>query len=187
MTTNEAGQAAVNADIVVMLHASTLTGADALPAASADGAWLVPAAWILELAQHQPNNLFWHRMVLDPATDDVLAHEYKGRFAPALLAKALELRDGVCQAPGCCRPASQCDIDHRIPHAADGPTAGWNLGPYCRKHHKLKGFGLIDVGPTTTSPPGQSRNTPLHTVGMPDDPGPSRPTIIVDFAYPHAA
>jgi hypothetical protein len=99
----------------------------------------------------------------------------------------LEFRDGVCQAPGCCRPASQCDIDHRIPHEAGGPTVGWNLGPYCRKHHKLKGFGLIEVGPTTTSPPGRSRNTPLHAVGMPEQRTPSRPTIIVDFAYPDAA
>jgi hypothetical protein len=187
LTTNEAGRAAVNADIAVMLQASSLAGADDLPAVSADGAWLVPAAWIFELARYDANNIFWHRMVLDPVIDDVLAHEYKGRFAPTVLAKALEFRDGVCQAPGCCRPASQCDIDHRIPHEADGPTAGWNLGPYCRKHHKLKGFGLIDVGPTTTSPPGRSRNTPFHSVGMPNEPQRGRPTIIIDFAYPDAA
>jgi hypothetical protein len=177
LTTNEAGQAAVNADIAVMLQASTLAGADDLPAVSADGAWLAPAEWIVDLAKYDANNIFWHRMVLDPVTDDVLAHEYKGRFAPAVLAKALEFRDGTCQAPGCCRPASQCDIDHRIPHEAGGPTAGWNLGPYCRKHHKLKGFGLIDVGPTTTSPPGRSRNTPLYSVGLP----------IIDFAFSAAA
>jgi hypothetical protein len=187
LTTNEAGQAAVNADIAVTLQASTLAGADDLPAVAVDGAWLAPAQWILELARYDANNIVWHRMVLDPVTDDVLAHEYKGRFAPAILAKALEFRDGVCQAPGCCRPASQCDIDHRIPHEADGPTAGWNLGPYCRKHHKLKGFGLLDVGPTTTSPPGRSRNTPFHSVGMPDEPQRGRPTITIDFAYADAA
>ena len=187
LTTNESGQAAVNADVAVMIRASTLAGADDLPAASADGAWLVPAQWILDLAKYDANSIFWHRMVLDPVADDVLAHEYKGRFAPAVLAKALEFRDGVCQAPGCCRPAGQCDIDHRVPHDAHGPTAGWNLGPYCRKHHKLKGFGLIDVGPTTTSPPGRSRNTPLHSVGMPDEPRRGRPAIIIDFAYPDAA
>jgi hypothetical protein len=187
LTTNEAGQAAVNADIAVMLQASTLAGADDLPAASPDGAWLVPAQWILDLADYDATNLLWHRMVLDPVTDDVLAHQYQGRFAPAVLAKALEFRDGTCQAPGCCRPASQCDIDHRIPHDTGGPTAGWNLGPYCRKHHKLKGFGLIDVGPTTTSPPGRSRNTPLHSVGIQDNPTPGRPTIVIDFAHPNAA
>ena len=162
-------EAAINADIAVTIQASTLWPAPTMqPAVAADGSWVVPAAWMLELAKYDGNNIFWHRMVLDPVTDDVLAHEYKGRFAPEILAKAIEFRDGVCQAPGCCRPASQCDLDHRIPHGADGPTAGWNMGPYCRRHHKLKGFGLIDVGPTTQGPPGRSRNTPLHSVGMPD-------------------
>ena len=168
LTTNEAGEAAVNADIAVTIQASTLAGADDLPAVAADGSWVAPAAWILELAKYDGNNLFWHRMVLDPVTDDILAHEYKGRYAPEILAKAIEFRDGVCQARGCCRPASQCDLDHRIPHEDGGPTAGWNMGPYCRRHHKSKGFGLIDVGPTTQGPPGRSRNTPLHSVGMPD-------------------
>ncbi|MFL6089909.1 MAG: DUF222 domain-containing protein [Aeromicrobium sp.] len=152
-TTNEAGDAAVNADIAVTIPASAIAGSEDAPAEAADGGWVVPVQWMLDLAEHAGNNIFWHRMLLDPITDDVLAHEYKGRFAPAILAKAIEFRDGVCQAPGCCRLASLCDIDHRIPHEDDGPTAGWNLGPLCRRHHKLKGFGLIDTGPTATSPP----------------------------------
>lgn len=154
LTTSESGEAAVNADIAVVLPASALAGATEAPAESADGAWVVPAGWITDLAEHAGTSIFWHRMALDPITDDVLAHEYKGRFAPAVLAKALEFRDGVCQAPGCCKPASQCDIDHRIPHEEGGPTAGWNLGPYCRRHHIQKGFGLLDTGPTAKSPPG---------------------------------
>jgi len=168
LTTNEAGEPAICADVAVMLQASTLAGADDLPAMSADGSWLVPAQWVLDLAKHQPDNVFWHRMVLDPVTDDVLAHEYVGRYAPDILTKALEFRDGVCQAPGCCRPAHLCDIDHRIPHEIGGPTAAWNLGPYCRRNHIQKGFGLIDTGPTAKSPPGKSRNTPLYTVGLPE-------------------
>lgn len=167
-TTNEAGRAAINADLAVTMPASTLVGASDAPAVAADAGWVVPADWISELAKHDSNNLFWHRILLDPVTDDVLAHEYKGRFVPSVLAKALEFRDGVCQAPGCCKPASQCDIDHRIPHEAGGPTAGWNLGPYCRRNHIQKGFGLLDTGPTAKSPPGRSRNTPLHSVGMPE-------------------
>jgi len=168
LTTNENGEPAIGADIAVMLTGSTLAGADHFPAASADGAWIVPAKWIAELADHAGNNLFWHRMILDPVTDNVLAHEYKGRFAPETLAKALEFRDGVCQAPGCCTPAHLCDMDHRIPHEDGGPTSGWNMGPYNRRHHIRKGFGLIDTGPTAKSPPGISRNTPIHTVGLPE-------------------
>ncbi|HUP99737.1 MAG TPA: DUF222 domain-containing protein, partial [Aeromicrobium sp.] len=185
-TTNEAGEAAVNADIAVTIPASTLVGADDLPAVAADGAWVAPAAWILDLAKDARDNVFWHRMLLDPVTDDVLSHEYKGRFVPRVLSKALEFRDGVCQAPGCCRPASLCDVDHRVPHEADGPTAGWNLGPYCRRHHKLKGFGLIDIGPTTQGPPGRSRNLTMHSIGMPEF---SRPEmhlqrILLEYAEP---
>ena len=188
-TTNETGEAAINADIAVTIQASTLAGADDASAVAADGSWVVPAAWILELTKYDGNNIFWHRMVLDPVTDDVLAHEYKGRFAPEILAKAIEFRDGVCQAPGCCRPAFQCDLDHRIPHEDDGPTAGWNMGPYCRRHHKLKGFGLIDVGPTTQGPPGRSRNTPLHSVGTPDFSSAENhlQTILVDWELREAA
>lgn len=166
LTTNENGQAALNADIAVTMTGSTLAGADQYPAVSADGTWIVPAQWILDLAKHAGNNLFWHRMILDPVTDNILAHEYKGRFAPALVAKAIAFRDGVCQAKGCTRPAHACDLDHRIAYDDGGPTAGWNLGPYCRTHHIQKGFGLIDVGPTAKSPPGTSRNTPLHSIGL---------------------
>jgi hypothetical protein len=168
LTTNESGEPASNADIAVMLHASTLAGADDVPAMSADGSWLVPSAWVLDLAKDPACNLFWHRMVLDSVADDVLAHEYKGRFAPAILAKALEFRDGVCQTPGCTKPAHLCDIDHRIPFEAGGPTAAWNLGGYDRRQHRMKGFGLIDTGPTAKSPPGRSRNTPLYSVGAPE-------------------
>ena len=188
MTTNEAGKAALNADIAVTMTADALAGAGDDPAVAADGSWVVPAEWILELAKYDGNNLFWHRMILDPVTDDVLAHEYKGRYAPEILAKAIEFRDGVCQAPGCCRPASQCDVDHRIPHEAEGPTTGWNLGPYCRRHHIQKGFGLLDTGPTAKSPPGRSRNTPLHSVGAPEPPVMPKPRgIAIEFVFRDAA
>ncbi|HJR90594.1 MAG TPA: DUF222 domain-containing protein [Aeromicrobium sp.] len=166
LTTNESGQAALNADIAVTIPGEAIAGSAEAPAVAADGSWVVPIQWMLDLAEHAGNNVFWHRMILDPVTDDVLAHEYKGRFAPAVLAKAIEFRDGVCQAPGCCRPASQCDIDHRIPHEIGGPTAAWNLGPYCRRHHIQKGFGLIDTGPTSKSPP---------------------QAIAIDVAFDHAA
>lgn len=184
LTTNEAGEAALNADIAVTMTAEALAGASNDPAVAADGSWVVPAEWILGLAPNDGNNIFWHRMTLDPVTGDVLAHEYRGRFAPEVLAKALEFRDGVCQAPGCCKPASLCDIDHRIPHDDDGPTVGWNLGPYCRRHHIQKGFGLLDTGPTAKSPPGRSRNTPLHNVGMPE---PRPHGIAIDFVFSEAA
>lgn len=169
-TTNGAGEAAINADIAVTIPGEAIAGSAEAPAVAADGSWVVPVQWMLDLAEHAGNSIFWHRMIFDPISDDVLAHEYKGRFAPSVLAKAIEFRDGVCEAPGCCVPAHLCDIDHRVPHDDGGPTAGRNLGPKCRKHHKAKGFGLLDDAwdPTLKSPPGRSRNEPLHRVGTPD-------------------
>jgi hypothetical protein len=170
LTTNESGQAAINADIAVTLPGESIAGSSNDPAVAADGSWVVPVQWILDLAEHAGNNIFWHRMILDPISDDVLAHEYKGRFAPTVLAKAIEFRDGVCETPGCCVPAHLCDIDHRQPHEEGGPTAGRNLGPLCRKHHKAKGFGLLGHAwnPTLKSPPGRSCNHSLHRIGTPD-------------------
>ena len=104
----------------------------------------MPAAWVADLAT--TSDPFWHKMVLDPVTDDVLAHEYLGRFAPTVLAKAIMFRDGVCEAPGCLKPADRCDLDHRQPWP-DGPTSGANLQPLCRKHHTAKGFGLLPASP----------------------------------------
>ena len=148
LTTNETTDAALHAQIAVTMDGSAVAAATDQPAIAADGSWLAPTQWMLDLATHQANNIFWHRMILDPITDDVLSIEYRGRFAPAVLRQAIEFRDGICQAPGCCKPAHLCDIDHRTPHETGGPTAATNLQPLCRKHHKAKGFGLL----TTTTP-----------------------------------
>ena len=128
------------ADIAVTLPAETLTGARDGFATSADGSWVAPASWILDHARS--DTAFWHRLIVEPLTDDVLAHEYAGRFAPELLAKAIRFRDGVCRAPGCTVPADRCDLDHRVPHPA-GPTNGTNMWALCRRHHALKGHGYL--------------------------------------------
>jgi hypothetical protein len=109
-------------------------------AESTDGRWGVPARWIADVAGS--GGSFWHRIIVDPVTDDVLAHEYVGRFAPDTLNVALRFLYGTCQSPGCMVPAERCDIDHRIPFP-NGPTRGDNLGPLCRRHHTYKGHGIL--------------------------------------------
>jgi hypothetical protein len=37
-----------------------------------------------------------------------------------------------------------CDLDHTEPHPR-GPTAYWNLGPLCRRHHRWKTSRLIQL------------------------------------------
>lgn len=165
LTTNDVREAAVSANFAVTMPGQAVAGSVEAPAVAADGSWVAPVRWMLDLAKVAGNSIFWHRMILDPVTDDVLAHEYHGRYAPAVLAQALEFRDGVCQAPGCCKPAHACDLDHRIPHDDGGPTAARNMGALCRKHHKAKGFGVLawNWNPTRASdPPGRPVKRPTQ-------------------------
>jgi hypothetical protein len=49
-------------------------------------------------------------------------------------------RDRTCRFPGCRLPAAHCDLDHRIPFDAGGPTCPCNLQTLCRTHHLGKTF-----------------------------------------------
>ncbi|QGG41365.1 HNH endonuclease signature motif containing protein [Aeromicrobium yanjiei] len=147
---SEAVTSAVDANIAVTVGADVLAGATPGFAESTDGDWAVPASWLAEVIAS--GSTFWHRIVVDPVTDDVLAHEYVGRFAPDSLALALQFLHGVCQAPGCRVPSERCDLDHRIPHPV-GPTTGDNMGPLCRRHHNLKGHGLLHWSTSPPKPP----------------------------------
>jgi len=131
MLADDHGPVNLSIDVAVTIPVTALTGGTGEPAVSADGQWGIPAAWALD--EFMRSNTFWHRMVLDPVTNDVLATEYLGRFAPDVLTRALLFRYRVCQAPGCCKPAGKCDMDHRSPWP-EGPTSGDNLWPLCRRH-----------------------------------------------------
>jgi hypothetical protein len=139
-TESDGAEAVVDANIAVTIGADVLAGANPGFAESTDGRWGVPARWIADVVSS--GSTFWHRIVTDPVGDDVLAHEYVGRFAPDVLNVALRFLHGTCQGPGCMVPAERCDIDHRQPFP-DGPTQGDNLGPFCRRHHSYKGHGLL--------------------------------------------
>ncbi|MBJ7339988.1 HNH endonuclease signature motif containing protein, partial [Mycolicibacterium sp.] len=62
------------------------------------------------------------------------------RYTPSKkLADFIRARDMTCRFPGCCAPATNCDLDHTIPWPY-GPTQASNLKALCRKHHLLKTF-----------------------------------------------
>jgi hypothetical protein len=64
------------------------------------------------------------------------------RYTPsATLAAFVRCRDLTCRAPGCDRPAIDCDLDHTIAYHHGGRTHASNLKALCRKHHLLKTFG----------------------------------------------
>lgn len=63
---------------------------------------------------------------------------------PRRLRRLLLVRSPRCEWPGCGRRAvtsmAGCDIDHDLAWPA-GPTCGCNLGPLCRRHHRIKQLG----------------------------------------------
>ena len=160
-TDSDSVKSAIDANIAVTVAADVLAGADPGFAEASDGSWAVPAAWIAEVIAS--GSTFWHRIVTDPVGDDVLSHEYLGRYAPDILDIALQFLHGTCQAPGCMVPANRCDMDHRTPHPT-GPTQGDNLGPLCRRHHTYKGHGLLHW---STLPPGEPQAIVFEIYGEP--------------------
>ncbi len=90
---------------------------------------LIPAEVLTELAKSA-------RLV--PLTTPTGAEP---RYAPsAKLADFVRCRDLTCRAPGCDRPATECDLDHTVPHADGGQTHASNLKALCRLHHLMKTF-----------------------------------------------
>lgn len=67
------------------------------------------------------------------------ARETRSYVPGRLLAHLIKVRNPTCTAPGCRRPAQQCDIDHVIPYARGGRTCECNCQPLCRRHHRCKG------------------------------------------------
>jgi hypothetical protein len=61
-----------------------------------------------------------------------------GRRPTAALAAHVRARNRTCVAPGCRIPARTCDLDHTTAWADGGATTEDNLGPSCRRHHRLK-------------------------------------------------
>ncbi len=108
-------------------------------ARSIDGSVLLPPDVLRELTA-EPGTLF-HRALTDPV-GDVLEVTELGRFPSRRLADAVRIRDGQCAFPTCSRPATDCDLDHEVPHPR-GPTSAANLRALCRRHHRLKGHGLL--------------------------------------------
>jgi Domain of unknown function (DUF222)/HNH endonuclease len=59
------------------------------------------------------------------------------RVIPPHLHRALTIRDGHCQFPGCDQPPPVCEAHHLMPWARGGPTSLDNLTLLCRFHHLI--------------------------------------------------
>jgi hypothetical protein len=67
------------------------------------------------------------------------------RLATAAQRRALAARDKGCVAPGCTRPASQCDAHHLTPWATGGLTDVDGLVLLCGPHHNAVHAGALVI------------------------------------------
>jgi hypothetical protein len=83
----------------------------------------------------------WRRILTDPVTGRVLDYGTTRYRPPQDLVDHVIARDRTCRGVACCsRSARSCEIDHTIAYP-DGPTADWNLGPFCPRQHLFKTRG----------------------------------------------
>jgi uncharacterized protein DUF222 len=120
-------------DVVIHVVAdqSTVDGSGAAPGVMPGAEGLISAEVVAELAKSAR---------LQPVAPPGDAPE--PRYIPsAKLADFVRCRDLTCRAPGCDRPAIDCDLDHTVAYCDGGWTHASNLKALCRKHHLLKTFG----------------------------------------------
>jgi hypothetical protein len=88
-----------------------------------------------------------------------------GYRPPRRMAHLARVRNPTCTHPGCRHPAARADLDHTVPHHLGGLTCLCNLGPRCRRHHRIKqAVGWAVTQPTpgtfiTTTPAGRQYTT----------------------------
>ncbi len=92
-------------------------------------------------------------VVKEDGAGNVLDIGRKSRIIPAAMSRALQIRDGGCQFPGCCE--SRYVEGHHIKHWADGgETKLDNLVTLCRYHHRElhRGAFFLSLKPQAIKP-----------------------------------
>ena len=154
---------AIRGHVQVTVPATTLAGTT-LGGAQLNGKCAVDPETAKILAGNAPG---FDRVFLDPITGTVLAVDR--RFATPAQKRYLVARDIRCRFPGCRRPATECDIDHREDWALGGKTDIENMGAFCESHHALKqaaGWTVVQM------PGGRLHFTAPSGLEYDDDPPP---------------
>lgn len=85
------------------------------------------------------------RVLTDPVNGVILDFDQSKYAVTTDLRKVLKIQFPTCSAPGCNRPAEQCDMDHTEDYAKGGTTSLGNLAPLCKTHHNLKHHSAVNV------------------------------------------
>ncbi|MCQ2001826.1 HNH endonuclease [Arthrobacter zhaoxinii] len=157
------------AEIMVLINAETLFGADDQPA-ELHGYGPISAEAARRLAR---NAVGWTGLAQNPQTGEILGVGRR-RKVPAGLRRWLRARDGTCRFPGCRVSTANSDIDHTTDWARGGPTDHGNLEHLCRRHHRFKTLGYWKACQPTpgvivwTSPTGRVyRTDPFLELDLP--------------------
>ncbi|MCQ1996177.1 HNH endonuclease signature motif containing protein [Arthrobacter sp. zg-Y1171] len=157
------------AEIMVLISAETLFGADDKPA-ELHGYGPISAEEARRLAR---NAVGWTGLAQDPQTGEILGVGRRRRV-PAGLRRWLRARDGTCRFPGCRVSTANSDIDHTTDWAQGGPTDHGNLEHLCRRHHRFKTLGYWKASQSVpgviewTSPTGRVyRTEPFLELDLP--------------------
>ena len=116
--------------IHVVADEAAVEGRSDTPAYLLGANTLIPAELLTELATRARLSPLIHPTDLPPEV---------GYRPSRALADFVRARDLTCRAPGCDRPATECDLDHTIPYPT-GPTHAGNIKCLCRRCHLLKTF-----------------------------------------------
>ncbi|MBP3037879.1 DUF222 domain-containing protein [Arthrobacter sp. zg-ZUI100] len=165
-------RARARTEILVLINAETLFGADEQPA-ELHGYGPISPETARRMAREAAK---WTPVERDPETEEIL-RVGRRRKVPAGLQRWLRARDGTCRFPGCRSNAVISEIDHTRPWAQGGATDHDNLEHLCRRHHmfKTEGFwkacqpaaGIIEW----TSPGGRTYRTEPHLALVSKPPG----------------
>ncbi len=80
----------------------------------------------------------WSYVATDPVTGDIVDVGITAYRPTASQRREVLAAYQRCVFPGCRMPSADCDLDHRVPRAEQGPTATQNLGPLCRHDHVIR-------------------------------------------------
>nr|WP_246401565.1 HNH endonuclease signature motif containing protein [Jiangella mangrovi] len=154
------------ATVHVTVPITALAGVDETPA-ELDRFGPIPAATARRIAA----DATLRRLLTDPADGRLLEYGRTTYAPPADLAAHVVARDRTCRFPTCHRPATEAEIDHRIPWAAGGTTGEANTWALHGGHHRAKtwhGYRIVtDTTGTTwwTTPAGHRYPVEPETIG----------------------
>ncbi len=130
--------AAVQATVHIVIDHGTLVLGDLVDGGVCEipGVGPVDVAWVRELL----GSAFLTAIV--KKGKDIVTVAHLGRHVPAEIQTALLVSGRECDVVGC-NHRGYLERDHTDDYARGGPTAFWNLGWLCYRHHRLKTAGWI--------------------------------------------